>query len=169
MIGHCVALVLLILIIMIGDLSSVTIVDHHPDEEYYLEHEVSYDEAIRHAKDMQIYPGPVPGCKLCTRTEMSYCEDSSVINDHCCCDGSFNEVFPFVKHSCQLGPQECKVLIGDCAEYARLRECCCHNYLASLWKHLANDATSKHSYDNNVPIVTVKFLLTALAALRFLR
>lgn len=158
---------------MIGTLGSVVVavvVDHHPDEEYYLEHEVTCEEAIRQAKDMRIYPGPVPGCKPCTRAEQSYCEDGRVLNDHCCCDGSFNEVFPFVKHSCRLGPQECRVSIGDCAEYARLRECCCHNYLASLWKHLANGATSRHGHNvnENVSTITVKFLLTILATLRFL-
>ncbi|XP_076290016.1 uncharacterized protein LOC143213758 isoform X3 [Lasioglossum baleicum] len=86
--------------------------------------------------------GPIPGCKPCTSSEMNYCADESVINDHCCCDGSFNEVFPFVKHTCRVGPEECKVHAGDCAEYARLRECCCHSYLASYWKHLANNAQS---------------------------
>ncbi|XP_031833792.1 uncharacterized protein LOC116427505 isoform X2 [Nomia melanderi] len=86
--------------------------------------------------------GPIPGCKPCTRPEITYCEDESVINDHCCCDGSVNEVFPFVKHTCRVGPEECKVHAGDCAEYARLRECCCHSYLASYWKYLANNAQS---------------------------
>ncbi|XP_050598238.1 uncharacterized protein LOC126926157 isoform X3 [Bombus affinis] len=52
------------------------------------------------------------------------------------------EVFPFVKHTCRMGPEECEVQAGDCAEYARLRECCCHSYLASVWKYLANDAVS---------------------------
>lgn len=34
--------------------------------------------------------GPIPGCKPCTNSEMTYCKDGRVINDHCCCDGSFN-------------------------------------------------------------------------------
>ncbi|XP_076234806.1 uncharacterized protein LOC143179451 isoform X2 [Calliopsis andreniformis] len=86
--------------------------------------------------------GPIPGCKPCTNSEMTYCSDGSVINDHCCCDRSYNKVFPFVEHTCRVGPEECEVQAGDCAEYTRLRDCCCHSYLASLWKYLANDAGS---------------------------
>jgi len=48
-----------------------------------------------------------------------------------CC----SEVFLFVEHTCRVGPEECKVHAGDCAEYTRLRECCCHSYLASTCEH----------------------------------
>ncbi|XP_017793637.1 PREDICTED: uncharacterized protein LOC108575373 isoform X2 [Habropoda laboriosa] len=142
------AFIVLTVILILGDLESVTVVNHHPDEEYFLEHEVLYEEAINEAKKLQLYPagmdkkGPIPGCKPCTSSEMTYCKDGSVIDDHCCCDGSSNEVFPFVKHTCRVGPEECKVQAGDCAEYARLRECCCHSYLGSIWRNLANDAES---------------------------
>ncbi|XP_048269970.1 uncharacterized protein LOC126926157 isoform X1 [Bombus affinis] len=146
--SHTAAFRVLTLILILGDLESITVVNHHPDEEYFLEHEVLYEEAITEAKKLQLYPagtdkkGPIPGCKPCTRSEMTYCKDGSVINDHCCCDVNSNEVFPFVKHTCRMGPEECEVQAGDCAEYARLRECCCHSYLASVWKYLANDAVS---------------------------
>nr|XP_034174690.1 uncharacterized protein LOC117601681 isoform X2 [Osmia lignaria] len=80
----------LVFILTLGNLQSVTIVNHHPDEEYFLEHEVLYEEAIAEAKKMEIYPAPIPGCKPCTDSEMIYCKDGSVISDHCCCDGSFN-------------------------------------------------------------------------------
>ncbi|XP_029052230.1 uncharacterized protein LOC114880409 isoform X2 [Osmia bicornis bicornis] len=80
----------LVFILTLGNLQSVTIVSHHPDEEYFLEHEVLYEEAIAEAKKMEIYPAPIPGCKPCTDSEMIYCKDGSVISDHCCCDGSFN-------------------------------------------------------------------------------
>ncbi|XP_078038605.1 uncharacterized protein LOC144470887 isoform X1 [Augochlora pura] len=137
--NHVAAFKILILLLNFGNLESITVVNHHPDEEYFLEHEVPYADAIAEAKKLKVYPGPIPGCKPCTSTEMAYCTDD-VIYDHCCCDGSFNEVFPFVKHTCRVGPEECKVQAGDCAEYARLRECCCHSYLASYWKGLANNA-----------------------------
>ena len=140
--SHAAAFRILMLILCLGGLESVTVVNHHPDEEYSLDHEVLYDEAIAEAKKLQIYPGPIPGCKPCTSSEMTYCKDESVINDHCCCDGSDNKVFPFVKHTCRVGPEECKVQAGDCAEYTRLRECCCHSYLASLWKYRATGAGS---------------------------
>lgn len=47
----------LVFILTFGDLQSVTIVNHHPDEEYFLDHEVLYEEAIAEAKKMEIYPG----------------------------------------------------------------------------------------------------------------
>ena len=37
-----------------------------------------------------LFTGPIPGCKPCTRQEMTYCKDGSVIADHCCCDSSYN-------------------------------------------------------------------------------
>lgn len=138
--SHTAAFRILTLILILGDLESVTVVNHHPDEEYFLEHEVLYEDAIAEAKKLEVYPGPIVGCKPCTNSEMAYCKDGSVIGDHCCCDGSFHKVFPFVKHTCRVGPEECKVQAGNCAEYTRLRECCCHSYLASVWKYLANDA-----------------------------
>ncbi|XP_015431929.1 PREDICTED: uncharacterized protein LOC107188189 isoform X2 [Dufourea novaeangliae] len=158
---HATGFRILIAILTLGSLRSVTVVNHHPDEEYFLQHEVLYEDAIAEAKKLEIYPGPIPGCKPCTNAEMTYCENESVINDHCCCDGSFNEVFPFIKHTCREGPEECKVQAGDCAEYARLRECCCHSYLASVWKYRANGAQS------NVDTCLAKFM-TILVVLRFL-
>lgn len=157
---------ILILILIVGDLESVTVVKHHPDE-YVLEHEVLYEEAIAEAKNLRLYPGPIPGCKSCTSSEIAYCKNGSVINDHCCCDLSYNEVFPFVKHTCRVGPEECKVHTGDCAEYARLRECCCHSYLASVWKNLANHADARTKKTENatkfLAILTVLGLLLQLA------
>lgn len=152
----------LILILILGDLESVTVVNHHPDEEYYLEHEVLYEDAIEEAKKLELYPGPIPGCKPCTKSEINYCKNGSVINDHCCCDGSSNKVFPFVKHTCHVGPEECKVQAGDCAEYTRLRECCCHSYLAAVWKYLASDA------DATVDASLTKFLMM-ITVLRLLQ
>ncbi|XP_012286893.1 uncharacterized protein LOC105703235 [Orussus abietinus] len=127
--------------LILQGIDTVTVVDHHPDDEYILEHEVLYEDAIAEAKRLKLYPGPIPGCKACTGSEMAYCKDDSVLNDHCCCDGGYNEVFPFVQHTCRVGPEACKVLAGDCAEYTRLRECCCHAYLGSVWKYLASDAS----------------------------
>lgn len=55
--NHAATFRVLILILILGDLESVTVVNHHPDEEYYLEHEVLYEEAINEAKKLQLYPG----------------------------------------------------------------------------------------------------------------
>ncbi|KAF7379734.1 hypothetical protein HZH68_016682 [Vespula germanica] len=137
-------LTILILITTLTYLKALTVVNHHNDDEYVLEHEVLYKDAINEAKKLEIYPGPIPGCKHCTNSEITYCKNGSVINDHCCCDGSYNKVFPFVEHTCRVGPEECKVEAGDCAEYTRLRECCCHSYLASVWKYLATSEGSRN-------------------------
>ncbi|XP_036140158.1 uncharacterized protein LOC105832297 isoform X1 [Monomorium pharaonis] len=143
------AISILTLFLILGNLEAVTVVNHHPDDEYVLEHEVLRKDALAEAKKLEIYPagvdkrGFIPGCKTCTYSEMTYCKNGSIINDHCCCDGSFNKVFPFVEHTCRVGPEECKVHAGDCAEYTRLRECCCHSYLASVWKYLASGVESR--------------------------
>lgn len=55
--NHAVTFTVLIVILILGDLESVTVVNHHPDEEYFLEHEVLYEEAINEAKKLQLYPG----------------------------------------------------------------------------------------------------------------
>lgn len=55
--SHTATFRILILILILGDLESVTVVNHHPDEEYVLEHEVLYEEAIAQAKKLQLYPG----------------------------------------------------------------------------------------------------------------
>jgi len=37
-----------------------------------------------------VIAGPIPGCKPCTNSEMTYCKDGSVIDDHCCCDSGYD-------------------------------------------------------------------------------
>lgn len=143
------AIGILTLILTLGSLEAVTVVNQHPDDEYIVEHEVLRKDALAEARKLEIYPGPLPGCKPCTNSEMTYCKNGNVINDHCLCDSPFNtrysRVFPFVEHICRLGPEEFKVQAGNCAEYTRLRDCCCHSYLASVWKQLAMNAGSRVS------------------------
>ncbi|KAK0075939.1 hypothetical protein PV325_011305 [Microctonus aethiopoides] len=128
--------------IFICNLEAITIVDHYPDDDYVLDHEVSHDEAISVARTLRIPSDSEPGCKSCTNDEMTYCKDGSVINDHCCCDSSYNKVFPFVEHTCRVGRQACKTIAENCGEYHRLRECCCHAYLGSVWKYLAGSGNN---------------------------
>ncbi|XP_051155247.1 uncharacterized protein LOC127277882 isoform X4 [Leptopilina boulardi] len=78
------------LTIIFGGLNAVSVVKHHHDDEYLLEHRVIYQDAISKAKNLTLYPGTIPGCKACTSQEMMYCKDGSVIADHCCCDFSYN-------------------------------------------------------------------------------
>ncbi|XP_046834546.1 uncharacterized protein LOC124431120 [Vespa crabro] len=157
--SNVVRLTILILITTLTYMKALTIVNHHTDDEYVLEHEVLYEDAINEAKKLEIYPGPIPGCKHCTNSEITYCKNGSVINDHCCCDGSYNKVFPFVEHTCRVGPEECKVEAGDCAEYTRLRECCCHSYLASVWKYLATGEGSRNDANLTMFLIILAMVL----------
>ncbi|XP_014480160.1 PREDICTED: uncharacterized protein LOC106747288 [Dinoponera quadriceps] len=156
------AIGILMILLALGNLEAVTVVNHHSDDEYVLEHEVLREDALAEAKKLEIYPGPIPGCKPCTNSEITYCSDGSVINDHCCCEGRTNKVFLFVEHTCRVGPEECKVQAGDCAEYTRLRECCCHSYLASAWKYLATGSRADASLTKFLSILTVLTLLLHL-------
>jgi hypothetical protein len=38
-------------------LEALAIVDHHPDDEYLLEHEVPYERALAEARGLKLYPG----------------------------------------------------------------------------------------------------------------
>ncbi|KAL6264543.1 hypothetical protein P5V15_004648 [Pogonomyrmex californicus] len=133
--------------LILGNLEALIVINHHSDDEYVLEHEVLRKDALAQAKKLEIHSGHAPGCQVCIYSEIIYCKNGSVINDHCCCDGRFNEVFPFVEHTCRVGPEECEVHAGNCAEYTRLRDCCCHTYLASVWKHMPTGVGSRISMD----------------------
>lgn len=51
------AIGILTLFLILDNLEAVTIVNHHPDDEYVLEHEVLREEALAEAKKLVIYPG----------------------------------------------------------------------------------------------------------------
>ncbi|XP_008555235.1 uncharacterized protein LOC103576693 [Microplitis demolitor] len=131
-----------VFLLILDILQAVTLVNHYPDDDYVVEHEVSYHEAIANARNLTISTGPIPGCKACTNEEMTYCKDGSVISDHCCCDSSYNKVIPFVEHTCRIGRQACKPIAENCADYERLRDCCCLSYLGSVWKYRAGGSVN---------------------------
>lgn len=56
MIDIC-AIRILTLFLILVDLEAVTIVNHHPDDEYVLEHEILRKDALAEAKKLEIYPG----------------------------------------------------------------------------------------------------------------
>lgn len=43
--------------LILGDLEAVTVVSHHSDDEYVLEHEVLRKNALIEAKKLEIHPG----------------------------------------------------------------------------------------------------------------
>ncbi|KAG6453224.1 hypothetical protein O3G_MSEX008038 [Manduca sexta] len=105
-------------------------------EEYYVEHAVSTADARRAAQKLNLesVPATVPGCGTCSRRDLEYCE-TRVLADHCCCERRFlPEVFPWLPHTCYIGPNRCTPLANDCALYTRLRDCCCYRKLAERWK-----------------------------------
>lgn len=51
------AIGILTLFLILGNLEAVTVVNHHPDDEYVLEHEVPREDALAEAKTLKIYSG----------------------------------------------------------------------------------------------------------------
>lgn len=47
------------MILILAGLEAVTVVHHHPDNEYVLEHEVTYEAAIAEARKLQLYHGEI--------------------------------------------------------------------------------------------------------------
>lgn len=47
----------LTLFLILGNLEAVSVVNHHPDDEYVLEHEVLCKDALTEAKKLETYPG----------------------------------------------------------------------------------------------------------------
>ncbi|XP_066995877.1 uncharacterized protein [Anabrus simplex] len=98
--------------------------------EHSVQGEEAYWAALSLTSNMESRP---PGCANCTRSERMYCMSTAVLHDHCCCDSSYYEAFPYIPHTCYYGPEVCEVLAGDCAHYARLRTCCCDSLLRAQW------------------------------------
>ncbi|KAJ3636556.1 hypothetical protein MTP99_000090 [Tenebrio molitor] len=104
-------------------------------EEYIVEHEISASQAKNAALAIDLSSVSSPaGCQKCTKAEIRYCLGIDLISDHCCCDRRYHEVLPFIPHTCYLGTQICKPVVGDCAEYSRLRSCCCDKHALEKWK-----------------------------------
>lgn len=51
------AIGILMLLLTLGNLEAVTVVNHHPDDEYVLDHEVLREDALAEARKLEIYPG----------------------------------------------------------------------------------------------------------------
>ncbi|VVC38102.1 Hypothetical protein CINCED_3A018654 [Cinara cedri] len=104
------------------------------DDHLLIEHSVtqeSAENAIQHLKpDLMIGAG----CKECTRREIEYCLSSDVIEDHCCCQRKYHEVFPYIAHTCYVRSRNCEPTVRDCGVFDRLLACCCHHHLGMKWK-----------------------------------
>ncbi|KAJ8713777.1 hypothetical protein PYW08_007397 [Mythimna loreyi] len=112
-------------------------------EEYFVEHDVSTADARRAAALLDVNDIPVtrPGCGTCSQREQEYCE-TRALADHCCCERRFvREPFPWLPHTCYVGARRCRPLAHDCAQYARLRDCCCYRKLAERWKGILSKST----------------------------
>ncbi|CAB3236399.1 unnamed protein product [Arctia plantaginis] len=112
-------------------------------EEYFVEHDVSTADARRAAHNLNLedIPPTRPGCGACSARDNEYCE-TRVLADHCCCERRFvPEPFPWLPHTCYVGPRRCRPLAHDCAQYVRLRNCCCYRKLAERWKSILSKST----------------------------
>nr|XP_022911891.1 uncharacterized protein LOC111422867 [Onthophagus taurus]XP_022911892.1 uncharacterized protein LOC111422867 [Onthophagus taurus] len=130
-------------------LSTVTLIEttrvnkylHQEHEVYKVEHEISTTQAKNHALTMDLNDIIEPaGCQPCTKSELSYCTSSSIINDHCCCEKRFEESFPFIPHTCFVGNKLCKPMFS-CDDYIRLKRCCCHKLLLAKWKEMSSSSS----------------------------
>ncbi|XP_075983323.1 uncharacterized protein LOC142981345 isoform X2 [Anticarsia gemmatalis] len=112
-------------------------------EEYFVEHDVSTTDARKAAKELNVeeVPASRPGCGACSARDVEYCE-TRVLADHCCCERRFvPEPFPWLPHTCYVGARRCRPLAHDCAQYARLRDCCCYRKLAERWKGILSKSS----------------------------
>ncbi|KAL0819988.1 hypothetical protein ABMA28_007984 [Loxostege sticticalis] len=112
-------------------------------EEYFVEHDISTADARKAAAELKLEDVPTTrvGCGTCSRSEMEYCE-TRVLADHCCCERRFlPEPFPWLPHTCYVGPNRCRPLAHDCVRYARLRDCCCYRKLAERWKSILSKSS----------------------------
>ncbi|XP_028167840.1 uncharacterized protein LOC114358156 [Ostrinia furnacalis] len=112
-------------------------------EEYFVEHDISTADARKAAAELHLddVPSTRAGCGTCSRSEMEYCE-TRVLADHCCCERRFlPEPFPWLPHTCYVGPARCRPLAHDCVRYARLRDCCCYRKLAERWKSILSKSS----------------------------
>ncbi|KPJ17686.1 hypothetical protein RR48_07170 [Papilio machaon] len=137
-------------------------------EEYFVEHDVS-TAAARNAAlhlDLDTVPETRVGCGACSRRDLEYCE-TRVLADHCCCERRFlREPFPWLPHTCYVGPGRCRPLAHDCARYTRLRDCCCLRRLAHRCPGEGILSPSSRPGEGGAPLLPLAALLAALLAAR---
>lgn len=133
-------------------------------EEYFVEHDVSTADARIAAGRLNLddIPASRAGCGSCSARDLEYCE-SRVLADHCCCERRFvREPFPWLPHTCYVGAHRCRPLAPDCAQYARLRDCCCHRRLAERWKGILSKSTRLGVSGASLLLVSMLLLVTRL-------
>ncbi|XP_044727290.1 uncharacterized protein LOC123290959 [Chrysoperla carnea] len=101
------------------------------------------------------------GCLKCTEQEIRYCLGPSLINDHCCCDRRFIEMFSYIPHTCYIGSTNnlCSTIARDCGEYARLRACCCLKYTTIKYKALFSSSNNINNNNNNSHILLLMIFI----------
>ncbi|XP_077296986.1 uncharacterized protein LOC143918795 [Arctopsyche grandis] len=111
-------------------------IDSSDDEKnsFYVEHEISERDARKAVKVAEVDSDMISAGCACGHKEMDYCAGEKVINDHCCCDRSDHELFPYVPHTCYFGNDRCNLIAESCEEYEFLRDCCCSKHLIAKWK-----------------------------------
>uniref|UniRef100_A0A8D9BJR3 CCC domain-containing protein n=1 Tax=Cacopsylla melanoneura TaxID=428564 RepID=A0A8D9BJR3_9HEMI len=116
----------------------------------YVEHRVTREDAEKAAMLLQPTLMVGTGCKNCSKREMLYCMSEDVIQDHCCCDRKFHEAFPYVEHTCFVRERLCSTVVPNCGEYARIQNCCCHQYLGAKWKQKTSSAPWFKSWELSI-------------------
>ncbi|XP_016662933.1 uncharacterized protein LOC107884715 [Acyrthosiphon pisum] len=119
------------------------------NENLLIEHSVtleSAENAIQHiVPELMIGVG----CRECTIREIEYCLSNDAIEDHCCCQRKYHEVFPYIAHTCYVRSRNCEPTVRDCGVFDRLLTCCCHQYLGTKWKIKMAATVNGQSRKNN--------------------
>ncbi|KAF4521817.1 hypothetical protein B566_EDAN012474 [Ephemera danica] len=126
-----------------------------PDHQVTLEQATLAARALGVAQPKDASDGA--GCGRCSLQERLYCESPALLNDHCCCDTKLREPMSYAPHECwvQLPPAEpCAPVAENCAEYARVMDCCCKNVL--LRKYYSGGAMN----NNWVPYLLGEMFMT---------
>lgn len=129
-------------------------------EEYLVEHEISSLQAKNVALAFNFDTATVPpGCQPCTKSEMHYCMGTDLVNDHCCCDKRHHEVLSYIPHTCYVGSRICRTVASDCAEYSRIRTCCCDKYAQQKWKEKSSGAAINHINSTAISLLITSIFL----------
>ncbi|CAG9860749.1 unnamed protein product [Phyllotreta striolata] len=135
-------------------------------EEYIVEHEISSMSARNSVLTMDISSINTPsGCKECNPEEQRYCLGTDLINDHCCCDKRYHELFPYIPHTCYLGPQLCHTIATDCTEYHRILSCCCQKLTAEKFREFLLRTTEIPETTATTSILVTSELITELSTI----
>ncbi|XP_050541742.1 uncharacterized protein LOC126905768 [Daktulosphaira vitifoliae] len=131
------------------------------DGHLLVEHTVTHESAEIAIRNLQPDLMIGAGCKECTRREIEYCFSNDVIEDHCCCQRKYHEVFPYIAHTCYVRSRNCEPTVRDCGVFDRLLACCCHQHLGIKYRNQSLAANNSTNIGNkfSTPLALLGFYI----------